>query len=183
MKTSSLPLTCRSALTLLFLMLAPGLGAAEAATGTIAGRVMNPRTGEYIEGARLTVAGTTLEAFTDSGGSYRLTLVPAGAAQVTAFYTGVTPQTLRVEVAGGRTATLDFSLGTGAARADGSVVKLDAFRVETSREMDASALAINEQRFSSNIKNVLSTEEFGNVSEGNVAEFLKFLPGVTIDYT
>jgi iron complex outermembrane receptor protein len=49
--------------------------------------------------------------------------------------------------------------------------------------MDASALAINEQRFASNIKNVLSTEEFGHVAEGNVAEFLKFLPGITIDYT
>ena len=120
---------------------------------------------------------------TDSAGAYRLTSVPAGSAQVTVFYTGATPQYARVEVAAGRVATQDFSIGAPAARADGSVVKLDAFRVETSREMDASALAINEQRFSSNIKNVLSTEEFGNVSEGNVAEFLKFLPGVTIDYT
>ena len=152
-------------------------------TGTIEGRVLNPRTGEYVEGARLTVTGTTLEAFTDSGGTYRLKAVPAGTAQVTVFYTGAVPQTARTDVAAGRVATLDFSLGGPAARADGSVVKLDAFRVETSREMDASALAINEQRFSSNIKNVLSTEEFGNVSEGNVAEFLKFLPGVTIDYT
>jgi TonB-dependent receptor len=49
--------------------------------------------------------------------------------------------------------------------------------------MDGAALAINEQRFSANIKNVFSTDEFGDVSEGNAAEFLKFLPGVTIDYT
>ena len=49
--------------------------------------------------------------------------------------------------------------------------------------MDAAALAINEQRFASNIKNVVSTDEFGSVAEGNVAEFLKFMPGITIDYT
>lgn len=152
-------------------------------SGSIQGRVLNPRNGEYVEGARLTVAGTNLEAFTDSAGAYRLAPVPAGTAEVTVFYTGAERQTARVEVASGQVATRDFSLGGAPARADGSVVKLDAFRVETSREMDAAALAINEQRFSSNIKNVLSTEEFGNVSEGNVAEFLKFLPGVTIEYT
>ncbi len=173
----------RHLLLALVVALAPAASLAQTATGTIEGRVLNPRTGEYVEGARLTVAGTTLEAFTDSGGAYRLTSVPAGSAQVTVFYTGATPQTARVDVAAGRIVSQDFSLGAPAARTDGAVVKLDAFRVETSREMDASALAINEQRFSSNIKNVLSTEEFGNVSEGNVAEFLKFLPGVTIDYT
>ncbi|MFM9032604.1 MAG: TonB-dependent receptor domain-containing protein [Opitutaceae bacterium] len=173
----------RHLLLTLLVVFAPATIFAQTTTGAIEGRVLNPRTGEYVEGARLTVTGTTLEAFTDSGGAYRLTAVPAGSAQVTVFYTGATPQTARVDVAAGRTVSPDFSLGAPAARADGSVVKLDAFRVETSREMDASALAINEQRFSSNIINVLSTDEFGNVSEGNVAEFLKFLPGVTIDYT
>jgi hypothetical protein len=47
--------------------------------------------------------------------------------------------------------------------------------------MDGSAIAINEQRFAPNIKNVMSTDEFGGVAEGNVAEFLKFMPGVTVD--
>jgi TonB-dependent receptor len=109
--------------------------------------------------------------------------VPAGPVQLAVFYTGLPPQTTRVEVAAGRIVQQDVSLGAAAPKTDGTIVKLDEFRVETSREMDASALAINEQRFSSNIKNVLSTEEFGNVSEGNAAEFLKFLPGITIDYT
>jgi TonB-dependent receptor len=49
--------------------------------------------------------------------------------------------------------------------------------------MEGAALAINEQRFAPNMKEVVSTEEFGNVAEGNPAEFLKFLPGVSIDYT
>ena len=154
-----------------------------AAVGTVEGRVQSARTGEFIEGARLTVEGTALETFSDRDGTFRLSNVPAGAARVTVFYTGLPPQTTSVVVTAGQTAQLELSLARAEARPGASVVKLDEFVVATSREMDAAALAINEQRFASNIKNVVSTEEFGNVAEGNVAEFLKFLPGVTIDYT
>jgi len=154
-----------------------------AAPGIIEGRVLNARSGEYLEGARITVEGTTLETFTDAAGNYRLTNVPLGTARVTVFYTGLPPQTAPAVVSAGQISPHDITLTTSAAKPDSGVVVLDAYRVETSREMEASALAINEQRFSLNIKKVLSTEEFGNVSEGNVAEFLKFLPGVTIDTT
>ena len=165
------------------LALAAPAGAAEpAGRGGITGRVSNPATGEYLERARITVEGTSLETFTDSDGNYRLANVPAGTARLTTFYTGLPPHTTTVTVGAGQTVQHDVAL-TATGTSGTGVVKLDEFRVETSREMDAAALAINEQRFASNIKNVVSTEEFGNVAEGNVAEFLKFLPGVTIDYT
>ena len=165
------------------LRVAPFAAAQPAGVGTIEGRVLNERSGEYLEGARLQVEGTTLETFTEAGGTYRMTKVPAGAARLTVFYTGLPPQTIPVQVTAGGTVQQDMTLNGAAGSSGGNVVKLEEFKVETSREMAASALAINEQRFAPNIKNVLSTEEFGNVSEGNVAEFLKFLPGVTIDYT
>jgi TonB-dependent receptor len=165
-------------------VLAPGaLSAQSAAFGTIEGRVLNARNGEYVASARITVEGAALETLTDTDGTFRLSRVPVGAARVTVFYTGLLPRTTAITVAAEQTARLDVTLGGPDSAVDGAVVKLDEFRVATSREMDASALAINEQRFASSIKNVLSTEEFGNVAEGNVAEFLKFLPGVTIDYT
>jgi iron complex outermembrane recepter protein len=156
---------------------------AQATVGTIEGRVSSAHSGEFLSGARITVQGTSLETFTDADGSYRLINVPAGAARVTAFYTGLAPQTHAVTVSGGQVAQHDIALSSAAAKPDGTVVKLDEFRVETTREMDAAALAINEQRFASNIKNVVSTEEYGNVAEGNPAEFLKFLPGISVDYT
>jgi len=151
--------------------------------GTIEGRVLNNRSGEYLANARVTAAGTSLETFTDSDGNYRLTNVPVGPASVTTFFTGLPAQTTAVTVAARQTVRNDVTLGVTDTGPGGAVVKLDEFRVETSREMDAAALAINEQRFASNIKNVVSTEEFGNVAEGNAAEFLKFLPGVSINYT
>jgi TonB-dependent receptor len=157
---------------------------AQDAAGTIQGRVMNAHNGEYLANARVTVEGTALETFTDTDGFYRLTNVPPGEAKVTVFFTGAPLRTAPVSVTRDGVATHDVALGeTAAAQAGGGVVQLDAFRVATSREMDGAALAINEQRFASSIKNVASTDEFGNVAEGNAAEFIKFLPGVTIDYT
>ena len=161
----------------------PAAFAQSTAVGAIEGRIQNARTGEYVAGARLTVEATSLETFTESDGTFRLSNVPAGSVRVTVFYTGLPPRTTAVAVRAGETASLDVALGQSTTAPGGGVVKLDEFVVATSREMDAAALAINEQRFAANIKNVVSTDEFGNVAEGNVAEFLKFLPGVTIDYT
>ena len=48
--------------------------------------------------------------------------------------------------------------------------------------MEGSAIAINEQRFAPNLKTVVAADEFGAASEGDVGEFLKYLPGVTMDY-
>ena len=58
------------------------------ATGAIEGRVFHPASGNYVDGARITVEGTPLETFTDDDGSFSLEGVPAGAARVRIFYTG-----------------------------------------------------------------------------------------------
>src|SRR5687768_7683324 len=83
------------------LAIARASAADASAAGTIEGRVFNPATGEYLEFARVTVEGTSLETFTDSSGQYRLAQVPAGTANVKAFRTGLAPQTVSVSVAPG----------------------------------------------------------------------------------
>jgi TonB-dependent receptor len=167
-------------------LLLPLCAAAQSAgSATIEGHVFNPRSGEYLEKARVTVEGTTLEAFTDSGGQYRLINVPVGTVRLKAFYTGQDVQTDTIVVTAGATVQHDFNLTEGQRRPDaergGPVVKLDQFVVATSKEMDAAAIAINEQRFAPNIINVVSADEFGAVVEGNVGDFLKYLPGITVD--
>lgn len=155
------------------------------APGLIEGRVLNTRSGEYVERARVTVAGTALETFTDSAGRYQLSPVAPGTAEVKVFFTGLGVQTQSVTVAAGETARRDFNLsgaGPGPRTDKDGIVKLDQFVVGARREMEGAAIAINEQRFAPNMKNVVTVEEFGAVAEGNVAEVLKFLPGVTIDY-
>ena len=171
-----------SLLAFAFLLLTPA--AAQGTSGTVEGRVLNLRNGEYLERARVTVVGTQLETFTDNSGYYRLANVPAGQARLRVFHTGLVAQTATVAVSAGATAQRDFNLNDADTKpaAEGAAVKLDQFVVSTSKEMDGAAIAINEQRFASNIVNVVAADEFGHVAEGNVGEFLKFLPGMSIDY-
>ena len=165
---------------------------AASAPGFIEGRVLNPRSGDYLEGARVTLDGTAFEEFTDATGQFRLSQIPAGTHTLRIFYTGFDAHTESLVLAPGATAVRDVSLRPLGAAAPAAApgkpgaaapIQLDAFTVATSREMDGAALAINEQRFAGNMRTVASTDEFGNVAEGNAAEFIKFLPGVTIDYT
>jgi TonB-dependent receptor len=151
------------------------------ASGTIEGRVYNARSGEFLEHVRVTVEGGTLETFTDASGHYRLQSVPAGNVQLRAFFTGFEPATEAVAVSAGGTVQRDFNFGgTGSGRE--GVVQLSQFVVGASREMDGAAIAINEQRFAPNISHVVSAGEFGISADGSVGEFLKFLPGISIDY-
>ena len=151
------------------------------ATGVIEGRVLHGGSGDYLENARVSVEGAGLEAATRPDGSFTLASVPAGPARLRVFYTGLPPQVFPVEVPGGGTVRRDITLAPAAGR-PGDTVRLEAFAVAASREMDAAAIAINEQRFAANLRTVVATDEFGTVAEGHVGEFLKFLPGVTMEY-
>jgi len=178
-----------SALLRVYLALIAALAAflpahAAVSAGTIEGRVFNHATGANLELARITVEGTALEAFTDAAGQFRLRGVPAGAQRVRVFYTGLGTTTHPVTVVAGQTVAHEFAitaLSPGAASTAGETVRLAEFVVGDSREMSGTAIAINEQRFAPNMKNVVSVDEFGDSPDGNVAEFLKFLPGVTMN--
>lgn len=183
---------CRLALALLpaaigwlGLLAAPrALAAASATTGTIEGRIFNPRSGTVVEGARISVESASLVTFSDVDGMFRLTGVPAGKVELRIFYTGFAPQLEGIDVVAGQTVQRDITLPTGrpeTLKPDEKVVKLGQFVVDESREMEGAAIAINEQRFAPNVKTVVSTDEFGAVAEGNVAEFLRYLPGLTVD--
>ncbi|MDO8539304.1 MAG: TonB-dependent receptor plug domain-containing protein [Opitutaceae bacterium] len=157
--------------------------ATETSSATITGRVQNAAAGQYLNNVRVTVKGTDLVAFSDESGTYRLTQVPAGPVVLEVFYTGMAPQQIPVNLVGGEIVERDIDLAGGARyRNDTEIVKLDSLVVSSSREMDGAAIAINEQRFAPNIVNVVAADEFGVVPDGNIGEFLKMLPGITMDY-
>ena len=186
--TLSLRLLARIAIALLAgFALALTAPAQSAATGTITGRIQNQAANLSLENARVTVAGTNREVFTDPFGEYRLTGLNPGPVTLTVFSTGLTPQTITVTVAAGETAQRDFALlpvsaaaGPLAPAASGSIVTLDQFVVGAARETNAATIAVNEQRFAAGIKTVLSTDALGDVIQNNLGEFVKFLPGVDV---
>ncbi len=149
-------------------------------TGTIEGRVLNAGTGRYLGNVVVAVQGTNLQAITNDFGQYRITNVPAGPVTLNASYSGLDPATTSVTVTAGQTTPADISLSS--AERYGSTVQLDTFTVSAQREFEGASLAINEQRHAPNVKVVMAADAFGDVTEGNVGEFLKYLPGVTVDY-
>ena len=171
-----------SALFCLFLALftAPFL-VAQSATGSIQGRVFNPATQEYVRNAELTVVGTNLTTYSANDGSFSLTRVPAGEVTLRVNYTGYASTSAQVSVGAGLTATRDFELKpSGPASSTPGVVKLEAFTVSSERE--GNAKAIMEQRAAINVKSVVSADNFGDLTGGTVGEFIKYLPGVVMDY-
>ncbi len=176
----------RRALALAFVLFAGAAFAAAPAAGNagLTGRVQNEITGQYLNNVRVTVKGTEIAVFTDETGTFRLSGLPAGPATLEVFYSGLDPVAVAVELRAGETVQRDLGLTNKANYGDKSgVVKLDAFVLASSKLTEGESLATNEQRFASNIKNVVATDAFGDIAEGNVAEFMKFLPGVTIEYS
>lgn len=157
-----------------------GATSARAGRGELIGRVLDPATGEYMRNAIIRVIGPDgARRSTTSGerGEYRLTELAAGTAEVTISFTGYADQTARINVPAAGRAALDFTLYR--AEAGDAVVLTDVVVQASSRDGDARA--IMSQRQSMNITNSLSSESFGDISEGNIGEFLKFMPGVDTD--
>ncbi|MES2694810.1 MAG: TonB-dependent receptor [Verrucomicrobiota bacterium] len=157
--------------------------AQSAAVGAIAGRVLNPSTGEYIRNAEVRIQGTPQVAISEEGGYYRFPQAPVGEATLVATYLGHDTATARVVVTAGTSATHNFELKPAAANGGsgaGGAVQLGAFVVAS--ELDGQAKALSEQKQAMNVKSVVASDNFGDVAEGNIGEFLKFMPGIAIDY-
>lgn len=149
--------------------------------GAVEGRVFNLGAGSYVNNARVTIDALRLETFTDETGQYRFPRVPAGDVTVRVTYTGFPVESRSIKVAAGAPTSGDITLRAAKEASADETVKLDAFTVAAARDMAASDVAVNEQRYSAGIKNVVSTDSFADIADGNVGEFAKYLPGVTLN--
>lgn len=163
-----------------------GQGASNAApsqaagAGLVRGRVLNTATGEYVRNAEIRVEGTTIVAYSEDGGDFRLTGVPAGDVTVTVKYTGLQETKAVVTVAAGQVTTANVALSPLSYAAAGRD-EVEAVTITARREGQASA--IMERRASTNAKTVVAADNFGALTMGDVGEFMKNMPGLSIDYT
>lgn len=142
------------------------------ASGTIAGQVSNAATATFLEGAEVLVAGSSKSAITDREGHFEISL-PAGAATLVVSYTGLEMKRVAVVVSAGARVVQNIELSS-------SIYTMEAFTVSGPRE--GSASAITKQREAPNVKNIVASDSFGNVADGNIGDFLQQLPGVTAVY-
>lgn len=151
--------------------------------GSIEGRVTNAASGVALANARVSVEGAEIEATTDESGRFRLNGIPSGRTNVAVSYVGYDRKVVPVEVLAGGVVKSDFALslsGRAGVSSEDESVELDAFTVVEQREITAQAVAMNEQRMAPNIMNVVALDEYGDLGQENVGDFLRFLPGLTI---
>ncbi len=139
-----------------------------AAQERLTGIVTNAATGRTLEGARVAIQGTSRETTTDQQGVYSFTNLPAAAVSLSVSYLGLETTLIPIDLKVGQANRHDVKLTS-------EIYKMGQFVVAGEREGNAQAITL--QRQSSGIKNIVSTDTFGNLA-GNPAELLVRLPGV-----
>jgi len=154
------------------------------ATGTIRGTITNATSGQTMENVVLRLTGSGKQAISNSYGDYEFTNVPAGEVELRASYVGEPDLVTNLTVAPGDVTRKDLFFREKQAATDSKdgTITLNPYTVNAERYNNARAIAIAAERNSVNIKNVVSTDSFGEIPGGNVGEFVKFLPGVQVDY-
>jgi TonB-dependent receptor len=92
---------------------------------------------------------------------------------LTISFAGLDPQLIRVPVGPGESVTRNVDLTS-------AIYKMEKFTVAGERE--GTALAETLQRLAPNVKNVISSDTFGNVADGNIGDLLQHVVGITADY-
>lgn len=154
---------------------------AQPANGTISGRVFNSGAKEYARNAEVRIEGTNLATYTTDGGFYRLPNVAAGEVRISVRYAGAETAIATITVIAGQTTVKDFELRELTYGAGGDeVIQLEKLEVAGARVGQAKALM--ESRAALNAKNVVAADNYGELTMGDVGEFMKSMPGLSLDY-
>jgi TonB-dependent receptor len=148
------------------------LSALAQSTGTISGVVTDKATSGFLVGADVRLAGTDLATATARDGTFTLANVPAGTQTVEVSYVGRKTKSVTVTVTAGATAATTIDLG------ETDVLVLEAVTVESVRE--GQSRAINQQRTSNTVMNVISSDAIGNLPDNTVGDALARLAGVSV---
>ena len=139
---------------------------------SVVGQVREATRGVSLEGAIVTVDGRQVS--TDREGFFRVTGLAPGRYPLQVDYLGYTRHQSDVEVGDTRGAQVEVTLRSTVAATDMGVVEVRASR-------DAQAMALNQQRASTNYVNVVSADLLGQFPDNNIAESTQRIPGVSIE--
>ncbi|MBC8011054.1 MAG: TonB-dependent receptor [Burkholderiales bacterium] len=145
-----------------------------AQAGTIQGYVAEAGLDGALQGVSVSIEGTTRTTATDRSGRFSLTNVAPGDYTVVFDYVGSesVTRTATVPVDPAAVVTVDAIVSSPAVVLDNLVV--NAYATGTAR-------AVNIQRTSANLREVVASDSFGQFPDGNAAEALNRVPGVSVE--
>src|ERR1700682_4170096 len=144
---------------------------AQEARGTISGAVKDTNGGVLV-GALVELQPSGKRAVSDDQGQYRISDVPAGQYTLAATYVGFAPSSTSVTVTPGQVATTEVAMKV-ASETDQMVVTAERLQGETE--------AINIERTSDDIVQVLPLKVITSLPNTNIADAVGRLPSVTLE--
>lgn len=140
-------------------------------SGRITGVVTDQASGETLAGATVQVVGTNRGVVTDQNGRYNLVNVSAGSVELQVSYIGYQRRIVETEIQDGETVELDIAIRWNSV--EGEEISITAQAMGQIR-------AINEQRSSNTISNIVSSDRIQELPDVSAAESIGRLPGVSI---
>lgn len=141
------------------------------AQGTIRGSIADSVSKKPLVGANVFLLGTAIGAATNIEGEYSITSIPEGSYTVKVSYLGYRTKQIEIIIQNNKTTQLDESL---------SMDVLEGEEVVVTGQLSGQMSAINQQRTSNTIINVVSEEKIKELPDANAAESIGRLPGVSI---
>jgi hypothetical protein len=147
------------------------IGTAQAQNGAITGTVQDSN-GSVLISAKIDIQPTGREVVSDNQGQFRIANLTPGDYTLTASYVGFSPYTTTVKVLAGQAATVTAALDVGS-QADQVLV--------TAERLEGQAEAINVERMSEDIVQVLPESVILSLPNKNIADAVGRLPSVTLE--
>lgn len=151
------------------------LSVTAAEAGTIRGQVYDESNALYVEGIEVLVEGTNRSVYTEESGRFRISGLDAGTYTLTtrSIGYGIVSETATL---GTDDAEVSLTLRVGG---DRDVFELEAFEVVGT--VSATVKALNIERSSADLREVVASDIFGQFVDRNPAEALQRVSGVTVE--
>jgi TonB-dependent receptor len=168
--------TCRRlslipSLFILLLIVGSQLVNAQTQTGSIVGTVQDVA-GSILVSAKITIEPTGRQTATNDQGQFRIANLPAGDYTLNVSYVGFAPATMSVKLQSGQVATVNQTLKVGSGA--------DTVMVRAAR-LQGEAEAINIERMSSDIVQILPETVITSLPNTNIADAVGRLPSVSLE--
>ena len=152
-----------------------------AATGMIAGQVVDQESTSPVSGVAIIIEGTDIGSITDGNGNYTLGPVPSGSYTLSFVKTGyIEAKVTEFEVAAGETKTFPFALPPRPAEMSDEVFELQDFVVTAEEATAQFQIFIDVRKNSIGSVDFLSAEDISRLGDSNIASLVKRIPGVNV---